>query len=249
MDILFLGDSITDCGHCFTRDNLGNGYVKKLSLLPGVTAVNGGADGFTFPDVLRKWRLMYAQDTYSCVVITCGINDVGLIADLKEAGREADASAFLHDSLSALRGLLSGLTGFWISREPSSGEPAVPEPPRPDAPPAPCRILLLEPFLFPFPKARAAWFPILEEVRASIQETISRFCAECTAEHAAGQRRDPASVPAPGAPLIQYVPTQAALDALAAQNGYPAVTADGIHPTDAGHECLAQLIQAALSAR
>ena len=26
-----LGDSITDCEHCFSRDFLGNGYVKMLS--------------------------------------------------------------------------------------------------------------------------------------------------------------------------------------------------------------------------
>lgn len=26
-----LGDSITDCDHCFSRDSLGNGYVKILS--------------------------------------------------------------------------------------------------------------------------------------------------------------------------------------------------------------------------
>ena len=106
MNILFLGDSITDCDHNFTGDNLGNGYVKKLSLLPCVAAVNGGTDGFTFPDVLRKWRLMYARNPYDRIVMTCGINDVGLIADLTEADRQEDASAFLTESMSSLRAFL-----------------------------------------------------------------------------------------------------------------------------------------------
>lgn len=153
MDILFLGDSITDCGHCFTSDDLGNGYVKKLSLLPGVSAVNGGTDGFTFPNVLRKWRRMYAQNTYDCVVIACGINDVGVIADLEEAGRHEAACAFLDESMSALRALLDELGG---TNFPHTSE-----------------ILLLEPFLFPIPQARILWLPILQDVRKRIQEAIA----------------------------------------------------------------------------
>ena len=43
MNILFLGDSITDCAHNFTPDNLGGGYVKLIaSRHPEITAVNGG---------------------------------------------------------------------------------------------------------------------------------------------------------------------------------------------------------------
>lgn len=61
MNLLFLGDGITDCDHCFTADNLGLGYVKKISLLPGVIAANGGTDGFIFPRVLQKWEQMYSQ--------------------------------------------------------------------------------------------------------------------------------------------------------------------------------------------
>ena len=199
MDILFLGDSITDCGHCFTPDNLGNGYVKKLSLLPGISAVNGGTDGFTFPDVLRKWRQMYAQNTYDCVVIACGINDVGVIADLEEAGRHEAACAFLEESMSALRTLLGELCG------------------------TDNRILLLEPFLFPIPQTRILWLPILQDVRKRIQETISGF-------HAAHSS------------ILKYVPTQAALASLARQIGLSAVTPDGIHLTDKGHERLAKLV-------
>lgn len=250
MKILFLGDSITDCDHCFTRDNLGTGYVKKLAQRPGVSAINGGTDGFTFPDVLRKWRQMYAQDTYDCVVITCGINDVSVIADLEEAGRLRTASAFLDDSMDALRTLLDELLGGPRPRQPSpecglsgarpSGRTSAFGVPSPsDTPssfgtaspsgdtPRTSRVLLLEPFLFPFPAARTLWLPTLEEVRGRIQKTIADF-------HTMDM------------PCVRYIPTQAALEDLASRIGYPSVTADGIHPTDAGHECLAKLVADAL---
>ena len=47
-----LGDSITDCEHCFSRDFLGNGYVKMLSDClkrdgSDYQVRNYGTDGFT----------------------------------------------------------------------------------------------------------------------------------------------------------------------------------------------------------
>lgn len=251
MNFLFLGDSITDCGHCFTRDNLGTGYVKMLSRLPGVTATNGGTDGFTFPDMLRKWRLMYAQNTYDCVVITCGINDVGVIADLEESGRPGDASAFLENSVAALQTFLEEQTGIASSHsEHGRGGISIP----PDGFFHISRILLLEPFLFPVPKAREHWLPILVEMRTQIQQTIVHFNdkyspqrVQCLNEMSAW-RPDPASSEKPGpdcsgcTPCIRYIQTQPALDALASRFGYPAVTTDGIHLTGKGHECLAQLV-------
>lgn len=206
MNILFLGDSITDCGHCFTSDNLGNGYVKKLSLLPGIYATNGGTDGFTFPDVLRKWRLMDARKSYDCVVIACGINDAGVITDLEEAGRHEAAAAFLEGSMAALRTLLDELSGTAGAQAASQLS----------------QILLLEPFLFPIPQARILWLPILQEVRERIQEAIA------------------------SAPCARYIPTQAALNNLVGQIGLSAVTTDGIHLTDKGHECLTKLVADAL---
>ncbi len=230
MNILFLGGSTTDCGHCFTPDNLGNGYVKKLSLLPGITATNGGTDGFTFPDVLRKWRLMYAQNSYDCVVVTCGINDIGVIADLEEAGRHDAAVAFLEDSMAALQTLLDELAGM-------AG-----------------RILLLEPFLFPIPQARILWLPILQEVRERIQEAITSFPiahSSISKQASSLDTENPGkysvlpetkSAYAKSIPCARYVPTQAALESLAGQIGLSAVTTDGIHLTDKGHECLAKLV-------
>ena len=52
--------------------------------------------------------------------------------------------------------------------------------------------------------------------------------------------------PAATAPCVQYIPTQNALDSLVSEFGYSAVTTDGIHLTDKGHECLAKLVADAL---
>lgn len=237
MNILFLGDSITDCGHSFSEDNLGNGYVKKLSLLPGVTAVNGGTDGFTFLDVLRKRRLMYARNVFDRVVITCGINDVSVIADLEAAGRYEDASAFLEDSIAALRTLLHELVGTTCVKKSSDCMRTLNIPASPsDSASHGAGILLLEPFLFPIPQARALWLPPLRKARERIQETIADFNKGYAVHNAS-------------APFARYIPTQAALDGLAGQFGLPAITADGVHLTGIGHECLAKLVSDALTFR
>ncbi|MDO4323335.1 MAG: SGNH/GDSL hydrolase family protein [Lachnospiraceae bacterium] len=150
MDILFLGDSITDCGHCFTADNLGDGFVKKLSLLPGINAVNGGSDGFTFPRVLQKWERLYAQNQYDCAVITGGVNETAVIAGTGLS--EEQAALFLERSAEALRFLLEGLIRQRTKR-----------------------ILLVEPFLFPVPEYLSLWIPSLQRVRRRIKKTASVF--------------------------------------------------------------------------
>ena len=50
--LLFLGDSITDCGHSFDPENLGNGYVRIIAenfsvQKDDVKILNKGIDGFT----------------------------------------------------------------------------------------------------------------------------------------------------------------------------------------------------------
>lgn len=54
-----LGDSITDCKHCFSRDSLGNGYVKMLSDRfkrdgSDYQVRNYGTDGFTINRLLQR---------------------------------------------------------------------------------------------------------------------------------------------------------------------------------------------------
>ena len=78
-----LGDSITDCEHCFSRDFLGNGYVKMLSDClkrdgSDYQVRNYGTDGFTINRLLQ--RIQGDSDfTSDIITILIGINDIGLI--------------------------------------------------------------------------------------------------------------------------------------------------------------------------
>ena len=78
-----LGDSITDCDHCFSRDFLGNGYVKMLSDRfkrdgSDYQVRNYGTDGFTINRLLQ--RIQGDSDfTSDIITILIGINDIGLI--------------------------------------------------------------------------------------------------------------------------------------------------------------------------
>ena len=69
-----LGDSITDCEHCFSRDFLGNGYVKMLSDClkrdgSDYQVRNYGTDGFTINRLLQRIQgdsdFEYGQNTVS----------------------------------------------------------------------------------------------------------------------------------------------------------------------------------------
>lgn len=152
MNLLFLGASNTDCGHCFTSDNLGTGYVRfvyeslqALCMKRGLplSVTNGGTDGFTFPRIFEKWSRMYRGNPCDAVVILCGVNEVGVIHN---TGLTKDqTAAYLSNSKKSLSHLLHELTGEGVPH-----------------------ILLLEPFLFRRPDYLNLWMPTLEQVRAMI---------------------------------------------------------------------------------
>ncbi len=232
MKLLFLGDSITDCGHCFSEDGLGDGYVKMISQKlndshssydPGCGnsisglrreefhVVNGGTDGFTFPRIYQKWRQQYSSENWDIVSILGGVNEVGAIMD---SGLSENAvSSLLASSEQALYMLLRRLCQKNVRR-----------------------ILLLEPFLFPYPAYLANWMLTLDRVRSMIRNAASM--AEPAADSAAG--------PAPGFSAsfrkICLVPLQPALDAYASEHGFSSVTTDGIHLTEQGHRIICDCI-------
>lgn len=151
MNILFLGDSITDCAHNFTPDNLGGGYVKLIaSRHPEITAVNGGTNGFTFPRVLQKWQRMYAARTYERVVITCGVNEAGIVMNTGLSQEQSDE--LLSHSKKAAQTLIAGLLENNTSQ-----------------------ILLIEPLLFPTAQYLVHWIPVLCSVREMIRQTVLEF--------------------------------------------------------------------------
>jgi len=81
--IVFIGDSITDCGRRDVAAPLGNGYVKFIADLIAirypamkVTIVNKGISGNTVADLRERWHddvLVLKPDWVSILI---GINDV-----------------------------------------------------------------------------------------------------------------------------------------------------------------------------
>lgn len=156
MNILFLGDSITDCGHCFTEDNLGSGYVKYISLFledgpsPTPLIINGGTEGFTFPRILQKWRQSYQDTPWDIAVLNGGINEVGYLMGT-ELPQES-ISQYLDRAMEDLHRLIASMLELHCRK-----------------------ILLVEPFLFPVPQYRRLWLPCLNELLRLIRRTVHVF--------------------------------------------------------------------------
>lgn len=244
MRILVLGDSITDCGHCFTADNLGNGYVKYMDQLlraepdsADISVTNGGSDGFTFERMLSKWRRMYrpafcrlgeavpGENTalhpgYDIAVIQGGINEVSILMEtgLDRAGQQA----VLARAQQALSALLAETAQAGIRS-----------------------VCVVEPFLFRQPAWLTLWLPCLEQVRTMMRETVQAVVRDHASnisshEDTFSHRRTDASSQAGCDYAARIISVQHPLNKLIAQSGIDSVTTDGIHLTPAGHRCLAE---------
>ena len=125
------GDSITDCGHCFSPDFLGDGYVKMLAgrfHREGyeIQMRNCGTDGFTVQRLLQRVK------TDSTIIgnlaaVLIGINDIGMMmnTDRTPAQQEEMMGSFQEHYLE----LLTILTK------------------------SSCSVILMEPFVFSCPNA------------------------------------------------------------------------------------------------
>ena len=124
------GDSITDCGHCFSPDFLGDGYVKMLAgrfHREGyeIQMRNCGTDGFTVQRLLQRVK------TDSTIIgnlaaVLIGINDIGMMmnTDRTPAQQEEMMGSFQEHYLE----LLTILTK------------------------SSCSVILMEPFVFSCPE-------------------------------------------------------------------------------------------------
>ncbi len=78
--ILFLGDSITDCERFYSRDGLGEGYVKILSSALPYKIINSGFNGFTAADIKRRLKFfLQAEPKYISLLV--GVNDVPAVME------------------------------------------------------------------------------------------------------------------------------------------------------------------------
>lgn len=228
MNLLFLGDSITDCHHCFTADNLGNGYVKMIQNSCAGThhVVNGGIDGATFPGIFRKWTLQYQTCLFDIVSVLGGINEVGSIMDSHMTDSQIDR--LLTQSFQSLHDLLAALITTHVPL-----------------------ILLPEPFLFPYPAYLNAWMPYLQKVRYMIRDTAFSVCREfhdCVCQEFAllstPETTETAMLQCRS--RIVLIPLQPSLNAYAEAHGFSSVTSDGIHPTQQGHELICECLRSCL---
>ena len=190
-EFLFLGDSITDCDHSFDPQNLGEGYVrilaKELGYFDGITKIrNMGVDGFTISALIRLWNLRCKAIAPDFITILIGINDIAL---MKHTGEES----------------FTALESFRQKYE------ALIEQIRQDTN---CPIILMEPFIFPYPAEFQTWEADVLEMNTIIQQMAKKHG-------------------------LTFVPLWDKLLETARTEGYDAITTDGVHLTPKGHHILA----------
>ena len=151
-NFLFLGDSITDAGHTFDYENLGEGYVRMIyhSLHfqdKKVRVHNRGTDGYTVKNVIRTWNLQHAKINPDFVTILVGINDISV---MKATG------ASIEDTLVKFQETYDTLLSQ--IRETYQGP-----------------IVLMEPFIFPKPAEYITWEEDVKKLNLVIQELASKY--------------------------------------------------------------------------
>lgn len=149
---LFLGDSITDCGHCFDSKNLGNGYVRIIAQnysdqKKTVKILNKGFNGFTLPSVNRLWKQSCLSLRPDFFTILVGINDLSVFQINRVP--EDEALKIFQENYQLL------LESIRLTTD--------------------CPILLMEPFIFPHPTEYALWEPKLLKLCERIQDIAASY--------------------------------------------------------------------------
>ena len=126
--VLFVGDSVTDCGRREDPTGLGNGYVRAVvdsGALQGFRVLNRGISGDRVRDLRARWSDDVVAEQPDVVSILVGVNDTWRRYDSDDP---TSAEEFERD----YRAILEAL-------------------------PATTRLVLVEPFLLPVTETQAAW--------------------------------------------------------------------------------------------
>lgn len=146
-NLLFLGDSITDCNHYFDPENLGYGYVRMIEKQintpdKNYQVQNFGNDGFTVSALRRLWQRKCLNLKSDFITILIGINDLAVI---KNTGITPSVGlAQFREQYQALIDDIRLLTD--------------------------CPILLIEPFIFPHPAEYSTWESELHQMSKLIRQ-------------------------------------------------------------------------------
>ena len=191
--VLFQGDSITDAGRgAMDPDNLGGGYAMMAAswfsaAYPelNVTFLNRGISGHRAIDLEGRWERDCLELKPDWVSIMIGINDTWRAFD---SGAPTSTEAYAQSYRTILTQTRDTLAA---------------------------QLILIEPFVLPFPEDRKAWRadldPRIQVVRALADEFDAILVPLDGIMNAAAEQREPAF----------WAP-------------------DGVHPTPAGHALIAQ---------
>lgn len=194
--ILFIGDSITDVNRDREIDeDLGHGYptlvaAHLLHKYPNydLKILNRGISGDKVSDLKKRWEQDCLELNPDVVSILIGINDVWNIMDAGLGETEDDLQEFEDHYRYLLKSLAQ----------------------RTDA-----RVVLMEPFVLPYPRDRQNW-------RAHLDPRIEIVRRLANDYHAA------------------FIPLDGTLNAKGIENDFQTYTGDdGVHPTLTGHALIA----------
>lgn len=201
--LLCLGDSITDSNRLWENYPLGNGYVSILSHKfhqnhTDIQVTNCGTDGFTLSRLLDKAPKEYVSYNADIITILIGINDIGLMMNTRRSflQKKKMLEIFMHNYEEIVHILSSG-------------------PHRP-------YIILMEPFIFPYPEEFKLWIPYVQQMGYEIQTLAQKL------NH-------------------PFLSLQKELNQVAESTGYSSITTDGVHLTPLGHEIIAEKLMALLA--
>ncbi len=135
--IVFIGDSITDCGRRTAQDGpYGRGYVNLAQALlharypaHDLTIVNRGIGGNTVRDLAARWQEDVLAEEPDWLSVKVGINDVGrlivgnLVDHVPPDEYEATYRSLLQQTPAVANGKLILLDPYVIER-PLTGDPA-----------------------------------------------------------------------------------------------------------------------------
>lgn len=199
MQIFCLGDSITDSGHLFINPPLGDGYVHKLSLKlqqrgTNCSITNLGMNGFTISRLLDSTLPRLPKQT-DIITVLIGINDIGLMMNtFRTPQQQTEMMALFFEKYRELLQLLVPKTSC---------------------------LILMEPFIFPFPAEYQNWIPYVKTMSEGIEKLACEY-------------------------HLPYLLLHDDLNAAAAWYRADALTEDGIHLTSAGYEIITEKLFALL---
>ncbi len=191
--ILFQGDSITDCGRSRDDDSdLGHGYAALVAAwlsaarpYDNLSFINRGISGNRAGDLRQRWDEDCINLNPDWVSIMIGINDTWRRYDRNDATSTTEYEENYRTILKRVRDELGA------------------------------GILILEPFVLPYPADRKNWREDLDPKIAAVRELAAEFRA-------------------------RLIPLDGIMNSVAAAREPGFLAGDGVHPSAAGHALIAQ---------